>query len=57
MNPNSSGTTMNPETERFQVKVEDTIEADDIFSILMGDEVEQRRIIEENALYFNRSDI
>jgi DNA gyrase subunit B len=52
-------TTMNPETRTLlKVKVEDVIEADEIFSILMGDEVEQRRqFIEENALYVQRLDI
>ncbi len=52
-------TTMNPETRTLlKVKVEDAVEADEIFSILMGDEVEQRRqFIEQNALYVQRLDI
>jgi DNA gyrase subunit B len=52
-------TTMNPETRTLlKVKIEDAIEADEIFSILMGDEVEQRRqFIEENALFVQRLDI
>ncbi len=52
-------TTMNPETRTLlKVKIEDAIEADEIFSILMGDEVEQRRrFIEENALMVEHLDI
>jgi DNA gyrase subunit B len=52
-------TTMNPETRTLlKVKVEDAVEADEIFSILMGDDVEQRRqFIEENALFVQRLDI
>jgi len=52
-------TTMAPETRTLlKVRVEDAIEADEIFSILMGDEVDQRRqFIEENALFVQRLDI
>jgi DNA gyrase subunit B len=52
-------TTMNPETRTLlKVKVEDAVEADETFSILMGDEVEQRRrFIEENALFVQHLDV
>jgi DNA gyrase subunit B len=52
-------TTMNPETRVFlQVRIEDAVEANDIFSTLMGDEVEPRRkFIEEHALSVKNLDI
>ena len=52
-------TTMNPEN-RILVKVtmEDAIKADEIFTILMGDEIEPRReFIEKNAKYVKNLDI
>ena len=52
-------TTMNPET-RILVKVtmDDAIKADEIFTLLMGDEVEPRReFIQANAKYVQNLDI
>jgi DNA gyrase subunit B len=52
-------TTMDPESRTLlQVKVEDVVETDEIFTILMGDEVEPRReFIQNNALDVSTLDI
>jgi DNA gyrase subunit B len=52
-------TTMNPiKRSLLQVRVEDAVEADEIFTILMGDEVEPRReFIQNNALEVSFLDI
>jgi DNA gyrase subunit B len=52
-------TTMNPETRvLLQVRIDDGLEAEKLFSILMGDQVEPRReFIEQNAMDVRNLDI
>jgi len=60
MNPDQLWhTTMNPEKRiLLQVKVEDMVDTDEIFTILMGEEVEPRReFIQNNALEVSTLDI
>ena len=52
-------TTMNPATRTLvQVTIDDAIDADHVFDMLMGDDVEPRReFIETNAQYVRNLDI
>jgi DNA gyrase subunit B len=52
-------TTMNPDARTLlQVRIDDAVKTDELFTILMGDQVEPRRqFIEQNALHVKNLDI